>query len=293
MSYLSLLRPGAMEPKASLCIGLCHTEFCMTEWISPELLIFIALGFVAQLVDGALGMAYGLIVTTVLLSMGTPPAFASASVHTAEVVTTGLAGASHVWHKNIDWRLFKRLAPAGVAGGIVGAYILTGLPETFVKVMITLYLFGMTLLITLRIVRSKRAQEGTKAQRERKIPTPAVGGAGGFLDAIGGGGWGPVVTSTLLARGDHPRSTIGSVSLAEFFLTVAVSVTFLLALDFGPYWQVVLGLIIGGALAAPLAGYLSRILKPRTLMIIVAVIISILCVYSLVRLATAAAQALG
>ena len=263
----------------------------MAEFISLELLAFIGIGFAAQLVDGALGMAYGLIVTTVLLSLGTPPAFASASVHAAEVVTVGLAGSSHVWHKNIDWKLFKRLAPAGVAGGIVGAYILTGLPETFVKVMITFYLIGMTLMITRRIMVSKKAQEGTKAQRERKIPTPVVGGGGGFLDAVGGGGWGPVVTSTLLARGDHPRSTIGSVSLAEFFLTVAISVTFILALDLGEYWRVVLGLVIGGAMAAPLAGYLSRILAPRTLMILVAAVIFILSVYNLVRLAIAAATA--
>jgi uncharacterized protein len=265
----------------------------MAEWITTELLIFIVIGFFAQLVDGALGMAYGLIVTTVLLSLGTPAAFASASVHAAEVVTTGLAGSSHVWHKNIDWSLFKRLAPAGVAGGILGAYILTGLPETFVKVMVTLYLIGMTLMITRRILRNTKAQEGTMAQRERKVPTPVVGGAGGFLDAIGGGGWGSVVASTLLARGDHPRSTVGSVSLAEFFLTVAISVTFLLTLDFSAYWRVVLGLVIGGAMAAPLAGYLSRILAPRTLMILVAVVISVLSVYSLVRLASAAAKAMS
>ena len=265
----------------------------MPEWITYELLIFIGVGFFAQLIDGALGMAYGLIATTVLLSLGTAPAFASASVHAAEVVTTGLAGSSHVWHKNIDWQLFKRLAPAGVAGGIVGAYILTGLPETFVKVMITFYLIGMTLMITRRILGSKKVREGTKAQRERKIRTPVVGAAGGFLDAIGGGGWGPVVASTLLARGDHPRSTIGSVSLAEFFLTVAISITFILALDFSRYWQVVLGLVIGGALAAPLAGYLSKILAPRTLMILVAIVISILSVYNLVRLAIAAAEAMG
>jgi len=265
----------------------------MPDFITADLLIFIAIGFAAQLVDGALGMAYGLITTTVLLSLGTAPVFASASVHAAEVVTTGLAGSSHVWHKNVDWQLFKRLAPAGVLGGIVGAYVLTGLPETFVKIMITFYLIGMTLMITRRIFASKKVQEGTKAQRERKIATPVVGAGGGFLDAIGGGGWGPVVASTLLARGDHPRSTIGSVSLAEFFLTVAISITFILALDFSRYWQVVLGLVIGGAMAAPLAGYLSKILAPRTLMILVAIVISILSVYNLVRLAIAAAEAMA
>ena len=262
----------------------------MTEFFSSELLLFVALGFAAQLVDGALGMAYGLIATTVLLALGTPPAFASASVHAAEVVTTGLAGASHIWHKNIDWNLFKRLAPAGIAGGIVGAYVLVGLPENIVKVFVTLYLIGMAVLITRRIL-ANTTIEGSKSQRERKLPTVPIGAAGGFLDAVGGGGWGPLVTSTLLARGDPPRAAIGSASLAEFFLTVSISVTFLLALDFSKYWKVVLGLIIGGAIAAPLAGFLSRILAPRTLMILVATVVIVLSVYNLVRLATAVAKA--
>ena len=262
----------------------------MTEFFSSELLLFVALGFAAQLVDGALGMAYGLIATTVLLALGTPPAFASASVHAAEVVTTGLAGASHIWHKNIDWRLFKRLAPAGAAGGVVGAYVLVGLPENIVKVFVTLYLIGMAVVITRRIL-ANTTIKGSKSQRERKLPTVPIGAAGGFLDAVGGGGWGPIVTSTLLARGDPPRTAIGSASLAEFFLTVSISVTFLLTLDFSKYWKVVLGLIIGGAIAAPLAGFLSRILAPRTLMILVATVVIILSVYNLVRLATAVAKA--
>lgn len=262
------------------------------EVFSYDLLFFVGLGFAAQLVDGALGMAYGLIATTVLLSFGTPPAFASASVHAAEVATTGLAGASHVWHKNIDWKLFRKLAPAGVAGGIVGAYVLTELPENIVKFFITVYLVGMTVMIVRR-VRENKTQEGTKAERERKLPTVPVGAAGGLLDAIGGGGWGPLVTSTLLARGDHPRPTIGSVSLSEFFLTMSISVTFILALDFSQYWKTVVGLIVGGAIAAPLAGLPSRVLAPRTLMIMVAVVIGVLSAYTLGRLAVATAKALG
>lgn len=265
----------------------------MSDFITTELLLFVGLGFVAQLVDGALGMAYGLIATTVLLSIGTPPAMASASVHAAEIVTTGLAGASHVWHKNIDWPLFKRLAPAGVLGGVVGAYVLVGLPENIVKGFITLYLLGMTVLVARRILKNKNAEEGTKAQRERRLPTVPVGAAGGFFDAVGGGGWGPLVTSTLLARGDHPRRSIGSATLSEFFLTLSVSVAFVLALNVMDYWQVVLGLIIGGAIAAPLAGLLSKVLKPRTLMIMVAAVIAVLCVYNLVRLGIAVADAMG
>ena len=252
---------------------------------SYELLLFIALGFFAQLVDGALGMAYGLIATTAMLSIGTPPALASASVHTAEVVTTGLAGASHAWHRNIDWALFRRLAPAGVAGGIVGAYILTELPEFWLKVFVTFYLIAMTAMITRRVLVGTGAEEGTNAQRERKLPAAAVGGAGGFLDAVGGGGWGPIVTSTLLSRGDHPRHAIGTVSLSEFFLTVAISVTFLLNLDLSQYIQPVLGLVIGGAAAAPLAGYISRILPPRVLIIAVAAVVGILSAVNIGRLA--------
>ena len=265
----------------------------MSEFISTELLLFVALGFVAQLIDGALGMAYGLIATTTLLSLGTPPAMASASVHAAEVVTTGLAGASHVWHKNVDWQLFKRLAPAGVFGGMIGAYVLIGLPENVVKFFITLYLMGMAVLITRRIMAGGKAEKGTKKQRESKLPTIPVGVGGGFFDAVGGGGWGPLVTSTLLARGDHPRRTIGSASLSEFFLTLAISVAFVLALNVMDYWRVVLGLIIGGAIAAPFAGLLSKVLKPRKLMIIVAIVIGVLCVYNLVRLGMAAVKAVG
>ena len=251
---------------------------------SYELLLFIALGFFAQLVDGALGMAYGLIATTALLSLGTAPALASASVHTAEVVTTGLAGASHAWHRISTGRCFatgarrrrgrhcRRLYPDRVAGILAQ---------------------GVRDLLSHRHdgddhpPRScqHRSEEGTTAQRERKLPAAAVGGAGGFLDAVGGGGWGPIVTSTLLSRGDHPRHAIGTVSLSEFFLTVAISVTFLLNLELSKYIQPVLGLVIGGAAAAPLAGYLSRVLPPRILIIAVAVVVGTLSVVNIGRLA--------
>jgi uncharacterized membrane protein YfcA len=247
-----------------------------------EFLGFLALGFVAQLIDGALGMAYGLVATTTLLSVGLAPANASAATHAAEIVTTGLAGGSHIWNKNVDWKLFLKLMPMGVAGGVVGAYILTNLPENAVKAFITIYLLAMTVII-IRRIQEKKTKVGTKAQREKKLPTIPVGLAGGFLDAIGGGGWGPVVTSTLLARGDHPRQTIGTVSLSEFFLTTSVSVAFILTLDLAQYWKVVLGLIVGGACAAPLAGYLSRVLKPKILMIMVACAIGLLSIYNLIK----------
>src|SRR5918994_5656175 len=127
--------------------------------LSGDLPFYVALGFCAQLVDGALGMAYGLIATSVLLTSGASPAFASASVHAAEVVTTGLAGASHVWHRNVDWRTFGRLGAAGVFGGVLGAYVVTELPERPVKVFVTLYLFGMALLIVQRVMKGDVARK--------------------------------------------------------------------------------------------------------------------------------------
>jgi uncharacterized membrane protein YfcA len=252
---------------------------------STEILLYVTLGFVAQLVDGALGMAYGLIATSVLLASGTPPALASASVHAAEIVTTGFAGASHAWNRNVDWTLLKRLVPAGVAGGVLGAYVLVGLPETAVKIFVTIYLIAITVVIARRILAGGKQRRTSAAQRERTVPAVPLGAAGGFLDAVGGGGWGPIVTSTLIARGDHPRHSIGSASLAEFFVTLSISVAFLTALDLSEYGHVVLGLVIGGALAAPFAGVLSRVLPPRALMIMVAVVVGTLAAYGLLRLA--------
>jgi uncharacterized membrane protein YfcA len=252
--------------------------------ISTELLFYIAIGFAAQLVDGALGMAYGLIATSVLLAIGTPPALASASVHAAEIVTTGLAGGSHVWNKNVDWSLFKKLVPAGMVGGALGAYVLVGLPENVMKVFVAVYLLGITALITRRILAGTKDRRKSTAQRERIIPTIPLGASGGFLDAVGGGGWGPIVTSSLIARGDHPRQSIGSVSLSEFFVTLTISIAFLTALDLSQYGWVVLGLIIGGAMAAPLAGVLIRVLPPRSLMIMVAIVVGLLATYSVLRL---------
>jgi uncharacterized membrane protein YfcA len=177
----------------------------------------------------------------------------------------------------VNWRTFRRLAVAGVIGGVTGAYVLTELPEKPVKVFVTVYLFGMALLILHRII---------KGSVERKLMrgTVPIGVAGGFLDAIGGGGWGPMVNSTLIARGEAARISIGWVSLAEFLVTAAISATFVMTLDLASYGQVVLGLIIGGALAAPFAGWFSRVLPQPVLMSLVALTVSGLGVYNFVQL---------
>ncbi len=247
------------------------------------LALYIGVGFVAQLVDGALGMAYGLISTSVLLTTGAPPAIASASVHAAEMVTTGLAAGSHVWNKNVDWQMVKQLLPAGVVGGVIGAYLLTGLPETPVKIFVVLYLTVMACLILWRLF--KKEQE-----RRRAAGLIPIGLAGGFLDALGGGGWGPVVTSTLIAQGDEPRRSIGSVSASEFFVTLAISLTFITQIELARYGEIVLGLIIGGAIAAPFAGILARILPQRVLTGIVAVVVIALAVYNFTQLGASAGE---
>jgi uncharacterized protein len=242
-----------------------------------EILAFAAIGFLAQIVDGALGMAFGVIASSSLLAFGAPPALASAAVHAAECVTTGISGASHVWQRNVDWRLFRRLAITGVLGGVTGAYLLAEvLPENIIRPIVTLYLMGMAGLIFARLL--------GYVSKGLDVPPAPLGAAGGFLDAIGGGGWGPLVASTLIATGDEPRRSIGTVNLAEFFVTMSISAAFIATLDLASYGKIVLGLIIGGALAAPLAGWLVRILPPKTAMLMVGIVVTALSLYNLGRL---------
>lgn len=241
-----------------------------------QFLLIIAVGFAAQMVDGALGMAFGVIASSSLIAIGVPPTLASATVHAAEVVTTAVTGASHIWNGNVDRKLLLKLGITGVCGGIFGAYVLTGLPEQIIKPIVTIYLTVMSGLILARVL-------GHGFDR-LKPPIPIVGACGGFLDAIGGGGWGPLVSSTLIAAGDNPRRVVGSVSIAEFFVTVSVSVTFLIELDFAEYGRLILGLIIGGAMAAPLAGYLLRVMPTRLALLLVGIVVSSLSLANLVSL---------
>lgn len=233
---------------------------------------FVLVGFAAQMIDGALGMAYGVSSNTFLLSLGMPPAAASASVHAAEVFTTGVSGFSHWKLKNIDTRLATRLLLPGVLGGITGAYLLTSLDGTLLKPWISGYLLVMGIVILVKAFRA-----GMKNQGEVKHVS-LLGLIGGFFDAIGGGGWGPVVTTTLVARGNNARVSIGTVNFSEFFVTLAQSITFVLTLPFGDYWQVIAGLLSGGMLAAPLAAYLTKRLPLKFLIVMVALIIIVLSV---------------
>lgn len=240
-----------------------------------SILVFILVGFVAQMIDGALGMAYGVSSNTFLLSLGIPPAAASASVHMAEVVTTGISGFSHWKLGNVDWKLVKRLLIPGVLGGVAGAYILTSIDGDVIKPYIAAYLLFMGGLI---IYKALTSQPRKKPDEYHGPKVSLLGVLGGFCDAIGGGGWGPVVTSTLVARGKFPRTTIGSVNFSEFFVTFAQSVVFVFTLNFTEYWQIILGLLIGGAVAAPLAARMTNKLPVKTLMIMVGVLIILLSI---------------
>jgi uncharacterized protein len=241
--------------------------------LETNILTFIAVGFFAQIIDGAMGMAYGVSSNTFLLSLGIPPAAASASVHMAEVVTTGVSGFSHWRLGNVNWKLVRRLLIPGVIGGIAGAYLLTSIDGNVIKPYISAYLLIMGVVILVKAFRKPTPSNGEHGAR-----ISLLGLVGGFFDAIGGGGWGPLVTTTLVARGDHPRFTIGSVNFSEFFVTFAESVTFVLTLSFSEYWEIILGLLIGGVIAAPLAAYMARILPVKVLMILVGLLIIILSI---------------
>ena len=236
-----------------------------------KLISFIVVGFLAQLIDGALGMAYGVSSTTFLLGLGVPPAAASMSVHTAEVFTTLVSGLSHLKLGNVDLKLFKVLVIPGVLGGIVGAYILTSMPGNVIKPLVSVYLLVMGLVIIYKVFFKKHQARDVSSH----LRLLAV--IGGFFDAIGGGGWGPIVTSTIVARGHNPRFAIGSVNLSEFFVTLAQVITFVVTLGTVD-WTTVLGLIIGGVVAAPAAALVCKKIPARALMTIVGVLIIFLSI---------------
>jgi uncharacterized membrane protein YfcA len=237
--------------------------------VNSEILYYIAGGFIAQMIDGALGMAYGVTATTFLLSVGITPAAASASVHASEVFTSGVSGYMHLKFGNVNSKLFKTLVIPGIIGAILGAYVLSSLEEysTYIKPIVSIY----TLFLGVIIIRKALIKRMEKRQLKR-VGLLAL--FGGYLDSIGGGGWGPIVSSTLIASGRHPKYTIGSVNLTEFFVSLASSITFFTVIGLG-YWQVIIGLILGGVVAAPIAAKLANKLPVKSMMILVGLVIII------------------
>lgn len=245
----------------------------MDEHALVELALFAVAGFVAQIIDGTLSMGYGVSATTLLLSFGVPPAAASASVHTAEVVSTAFSAWNHWRLKNVIASFVKRLLIPGVIGAVAGAYVLTSVPGEVIKPFMAAYLIVMGAIILLKAWR-----RGVRVASARYL-TP-LGLAGGFCDAVGGGGWGPIVAGTLLARGNEPRTTIGSVAFSEFFVTFAASATLLLTIGVSN-WLPIAGLALGGALASPLAARMTGRIPARPLMIAVGIAVILLSVRNL------------
>ena len=237
--------------------------------VNSEILYYIAGGFIAQMIDGALGMAYGVTATTFLLSVGITPAAASASVHASEVFTSGVSGYMHLKFGNVNSKLFKTLVFPGIIGAVLGAYVLSSLEEysSYIKPIVSIY----TLFLGVIIIRKALIKRMEKRQLKR-VGLLAL--FGGYLDSIGGGGWGPIVSSTLIASGRHPKYTIGSVNLTEFFVSLASSITFFTVIGLG-YWQVIIGLILGGVVAAPIAAKLANKLPVKSMMILVGMVIII------------------
>mgnify|MGYP001224171023 CR=1 FL=1 len=249
----------------------------MSEIDLYSLLPFILVGFLAQLVDGALGMAFGVISNTLLVVVtGMSPAASSASVHLVEMFTTAASGVSHALHRNIDWKLFARLAIPGVVGGVAGAYLLTHIDASVAKPFVMVYLacIGLYLLF--------RSWGYSHQHRPPKVIAP-LGFVGGFLDAAGGGGWGPIVTSNLLIQGTAPRMTVGTVNAAEFVLTLAVSATFVFELGVTAFTTATVGLLIGGIAAAPVGAFLAKRVAPQRLMLLVGLVLTATSLFSLYR----------
>lgn len=236
-----------------------------------KLILFIALGFCAQLIDGTAGMAYGISCNTFLRSAGVPSAISSACVHAAEIFTTLVSGISHLRLKNINWKLFFMLLVPGILGGVIGAYLLVHFESTVLDVIVDLYLIIMGVVILFKAFQRQRQKKdfGSYAY--------ALGFVGGFSDALGGGGWGPVVTSTLLATGHDPRQSIGTVNSAEFFVTVAETTAFIALLgSFKSYFTIIAGLIIGGVIAAPISAMLCKKLPVPVILFFVGVLVLLL-----------------
>jgi uncharacterized membrane protein YfcA len=233
------------------------------------LLPFIAVGFAAQLVDGALGMAFGVISSTMMVGvLGLPPAVASQRVHIVECFTTATSGISHLLHGNIDKRLFFRLLIPGMVGGVLGAYVLSSLDASVVKP----FVLGYLCLVGLYIL--WRGLFYPPKIKEAKLIAP-LGFVGGFLDAAGGGGWGPVVTSNLLIQGADPRKVVGTVNSVEFFLTLTVSAAFIYHMGIADLAGATLGLLIGGILAAPLGAWAAKHLPAKKMLILVGIVLTL------------------
>lgn len=234
---------------------------------------FVVIGFFAQLIDGALGMAFGAIASAMLIGvMGVPPARASYQIHLVKCFTTAASGVSHAVSGNIDKRLFLLVLPSGILGGVIGAYGLARLDGEAIKPFIFAYLGVLGVLLI---------RKGMRRSTHLKPPKGAapLGFLGGMLDAIGGGGWGPVVSSGLMLQGAEPRKVVGSVNAAEFFVAIAISAAFLLHLGLEKFTTATLGLLLGGVIAAPFGALAAKHLPAPAMLVIAGTVLTATTLY--------------
>ena len=239
---------------------------------------FILVGLAAQIIDGTLGMAYGVSCSTFLLNLGVAPRIATAAVHTAEVFTTAVSGLTHLRFKNIDKKLFFRLTITGVVGAVIGAYLIS---EVFdgkvIKPYIAAYLLVLGIVILIKGIRSRKKKEEKEIKGAEWLAL-----VGGFLDAIGGGGWGPIVTSNIIHQGKNPRETVGTVNTAEFFVAFFSTGVFMFFVGIES-WQIVFGLIVGGVIAAPLSAFVISKINRRIFMILIGIVIILTSTFTLFK----------
>lgn len=257
--------------------GAKFTFYNINKSLNSDFFIFLVIGIFAQLVDGTLGMGYGATSTSFLLSFGVPPVISSTAVHVSEMFTTGASAISHHKFGNINRKLAKMLIIPGVIGSVIGAYLLSDIIDgNAIKPFIAIYMIALAIVILVKAIRKKRPKKPTK-----QLGLLAI--FGGFMDSVGGGGWGPIVTSTLIGRGRDPRYTIGSVNAAEFAISFASGITFLLFQGIHG-WQVIAGLILGGVIAAPLGAYFVNKIPRKPAMVVVSLMIIFLSIRTLIAL---------
>ncbi len=228
--------------------------------IPPDFALYIAAGFIAQLIDGSLGMAYGISASSLLMAFGVPPAATSAIVHAAECFTTGASAISHHAFGNVDRFLFRRLLIPAIIGAIIGAYLLSEFGDVLKP-----WISGYLIIMGVVIIAKAFVQVPSRQVTSHLIP---LGFFGALVDAMGGGGWGPIVASNLIVRGNNVRITIGSVNAVEFFVTLAASITFFFTIGF-THWSTILGLAIGGMIAAPLGAWSSKHIPHKPFMVLI------------------------
>ena len=245
------------------------------DFLTPEFGLYVAAGFVAQLIDGALGMAYGVSASSLLMAFGVPPAATSATVHAAECFTTGASAISHHAFGNVDRFLFRRLLIPAVLGAIIGAYALSAFEGDVLKP----YVIGYLIIMGLVIIAKAFFRVPPKNVTTHLTP---LGFFGALVDAMGGGGWGPIVASNLIVRGNDVRITVGSVNAVEFFVTLAASITFLLTIGL-THWTIILGLALGGVIAAPIGAWAAKRIPHKPFMILVGVLVTVVSARNLLK----------